>query len=79
MGVPRNLHEAAYWFQQAADRGNREAQYNIGLMFVKGEGVPMNKILAFQYWIKAARQSDLNAQRSLDVLCQKSPWACCRQ
>jgi hypothetical protein len=38
-GVPQNYREAAYWCGRAADQGNPEGQYLLGLMYDKGQGV----------------------------------------
>jgi TPR repeat protein len=45
-------------------------------MYEEGQGVKMNKIIAFKYLLEAAKSSHKEAQDSLDSLCQKSPWAC---
>ena len=50
--------------------------YNLGVLYEKGLGVPLNKIKAYQYWMKAAKQGNANAQYNLDRLCKESPWAC---
>ena len=39
-GVPKDYKQAVYWFRKAADQGNAGAQYNLGAMYAKGEGVP---------------------------------------
>ena len=33
LGVPVNQAQAALWYQLAADQGNAEAQFNLGVMF----------------------------------------------
>ena len=35
-----------------------------------------DKIKSYQYFIKAAKLGDTQAQKNLDILCKESPWAC---
>lgn len=37
---PRDLDRAAEWYRRAAERGHSDAQYNLGFMYLLGEGVP---------------------------------------
>ncbi len=37
-----DLEEAIHYFRMAADKGHADAQYKLGLCYVKGEGVTMN-------------------------------------
>jgi len=45
-------------------------------MYAEGLGVPLDKIKAYQYWKKAVKQGDPDAQYYLDILCKENPWAC---
>ena len=45
--------EAARWYRLAADSGNATAQYNLGILYAKGEGVPLDNVLAHM-WINLA-------------------------
>ena len=47
--------------------------YNTGQMYFFGLN---NKIKAYEYWYKAARLGHKAAQENLDILCNKSSWAC---
>jgi TPR repeat protein len=38
-----NYKEAAKWFKKAADQGHASAQNNLGVMYVKGQGVRQDK------------------------------------
>jgi uncharacterized protein len=42
------------WFRKAADQGYAEAQYNLGLMYEDGRGVPQDHAEAVKWWGKAA-------------------------
>jgi TPR repeat protein len=37
--APKDLVQAVQWYRRAAERGHRDAQYNLGFMYVLGEGV----------------------------------------
>jgi TPR repeat protein len=46
-GVPKNAVEAVRWYRLAADQGVAQAQYNLGLMYGLGQGVPKNYMVAY--------------------------------
>ena len=50
-----------------AEQGDVDAQYNLGLMYSKGEGVPQNDKTAVKWHTKAAKQGNAKAQYSLAV------------
>ena len=47
------------------------AQYNLGLKFAKGEGVPQDFAVAMSWYRKAADQGNASAQNSLGVMYAK--------
>lgn len=51
--------------QKQADSGDADAQYNLGLMYAKGEGVPKDAAKAVELWQKAAAQGNAHAQSML--------------
>lgn len=60
--------EAATVFQPLAAEGNAQAQYNLGLMFEKGRGVPQDYAGAAALYQQAAAQGNSTAQRNLGVM-----------
>jgi TPR repeat protein len=38
-GVPQDYAQAFAWWRKAADKGNADAQNNLGWMYVRGRGV----------------------------------------
>lgn len=48
--------------QRAAKQGNPIAQFDLGLMYAKGEGVAQNSRLAFNWLHKAARKGHIEAK-----------------
>lgn len=59
-----------------AEQGNANAQYFLGAMYDKGEGVAQDKKKAFEWYTKAVGQGNKKAQENLDKLCQESPSVC---
>ncbi|KAJ3093792.1 hypothetical protein HDU96_002027 [Phlyctochytrium bullatum] len=61
-GVSRSPREAFRWFRQAANAGEPEAQYMLGLMLRKGEGgVGKNLSESIQWLRNSARQGHTEA------------------
>jgi TPR repeat protein len=48
--------EAAVWFYEAAEQGHATSQFNLGLMFLEGKGVPQDKTAATSWLEKASAQ-----------------------
>ncbi len=51
-----------------AEQGNAKAQYNLGLMYRKGQGVPQDDAEAVGWWRKAAEQGHATAQYNLGFM-----------
>ena len=58
-------------YRKAADRGDAEAQYNLGQMYYRGEGVPKDSNQAVFWYTKAAAQGHARAQYILGVMYYK--------
>ena len=58
---------AASWSRKAADQGNVEAQYNLGVCYDHGYGVPQDTAQAVSWYRKAAEQGDAGAQCALGL------------
>jgi len=48
-----------------AEQGNAEAQFNLGLLYDRGRGVPEDKSEALRWYRRAATQGDMFAQNAL--------------
>jgi TPR repeat protein len=57
--------QAARLFRQAAEKGNASAQYNLGVCYGMGEGVPQDMAQAAWLFRQAAEQGHANAQCGL--------------
>lgn len=55
-------------WSRAAQEGDPAAQFNLGLAFLKGEGVPQDSAKCIELWKKAAEQGDEMAQQNLIAL-----------
>jgi len=51
-----------------AEQGHAEAQYNLGYMYYKGQGVPQNYIQAYMWASLAAAQGYELAAKGLEIL-----------
>jgi TPR repeat protein len=51
-----------------AERGLAAAQFNLGLLYANGQGLPKDDVQARQWWEKAAVQGHAEAQANLGVL-----------
>lgn len=52
--------------RRAAQRGDRDAQFELGCAYLRGEGVRKNRVIGLKWMILASDQGDLDA----DVQCQ---------
>lgn len=52
-------------FEKAAKTGNREAQYNLGICYYYGYGIPQNYTQAVHYYRLAGEQGHVDAQNNL--------------
>lgn len=59
---------AAGWFFRAAEQGYADAQFNLGLMYANGEGVPQDMEQAVELFKKAAEQGHVDAQNNLGAM-----------
>ena len=54
-----------------AEQGNAFAQFNLGLMYHEGQGVPQDYKEAIKYFRLSAEQGNADAQMVLDALIKK--------
>ena len=68
LGTEKDAIQAAYWFQEAATKGNAAGQRNLGEIYLAGNGLPQDDYQA-NYWTQqAAIQGDAIAQVTLGKL-----------
>lgn len=64
----RDYAAAVAWYRKAADKGHTKAQYQLGLLYERGEQVPQNYDEAVRWYYSAAEQGDANAQYKVGCL-----------
>jgi len=67
-GVPRNLQEAAAWYERAAKGGLAPALFRLGTLYEKGNGVTKNLNEARRLYLAAAEKGNANAMHNIGVL-----------
>jgi len=55
---PHDPARAAEWYRRAAARGHTDAQYNLGCMYLRGEGLPSNRMEGLRWLHCAADRGD---------------------
>ena len=50
--------KAAECYLKAAEQGYAKAQFNLGMMYRRGEGVEQSDVKAVEWYLKAAEQMD---------------------
>ena len=66
-GVPKDDAEAVKWYRQAAEQGDADAQFVLGVKYDSGQGVPKDDAESVKWHRKAAEQSDADAQVALGI------------
>jgi len=61
-GSKSDYAEAAQWYLKAAEQSHAQAQLNLGMMYLKGKGVPRDKTLSRVWMSRAANLGDAAAQ-----------------
>ena len=59
--------EAVRWYRLGAEQGYAGAQFNLGVMYDRGKGVPEDDVEAVRWYRLAAEQGDADAQSNLGV------------
>jgi hypothetical protein len=74
-GVSKNYEAASKWYQLAAEQGDGDAQFKLGLMYSNGEGLSHDNKEARKWFQLAADQGNTLAQEKLDeILNKKGLW-----
>ena len=67
-GVKQNYNEAAKWYHLAAEQGDANAQYVLGVLYENGLGVEQSNTEAAKWYRKAAEHGDTFAAKRLAKL-----------
>jgi len=68
--VPKNYGEAVQWYRRAAEHGYVMAQYNLGLMYEDGRGVPQDYVQAYM-WLNLAASNNAGYAMLRDDLAKR--------
>jgi uncharacterized protein len=60
--------EAANWYRKAAEQNYATAQNNLGLCYLKGDGVTEDLVEAYKWLLLAARQGDEHPKEDVTLL-----------
>ncbi len=63
--VAKDATKAIRWYQRAATAGHMAAQYNLGLLYLKGEGIAQAALKGLEWITTAAESGDGKAQALL--------------
>ena len=64
--------EALLLYQKLAEQGDADAQYYLGVMYNKGQGLAKDANQAVYWYRKAAEQGNATAQNNLGAICNNS-------
>ncbi len=64
----QNSKASLPWFIKAAESGNAKAQFNLGLLFARGQGITPNDDKALQWWQLAEKNGNTHASKMLGLL-----------
>ena len=64
-GVAQDYAEAVRLYRLAADQGDADAQFNLGVMFEYGQGVAKNRAEAIRWYRLASTQGQAHATAAL--------------
>ena len=68
-GVPKDLNQAAAWYQKAADKNNMSGELHIAALYRDGgKGFARDMAQAAVWYQKAADQGDVEAQATMGTL-----------
>lgn len=65
--------QAVFWWRKAAERGDAAAQYHLGYLYSKGDGVAKDQNRALYWYRKAAEQGYANAQYHMGLIYVSEP------
>jgi TPR repeat protein len=68
LDVEQSYEKAFEYYEQAAHLGDvNKAQYNLGVMYAKGDGIVQDLFKAREWWTKAAAQGSKSAAENLKI------------
>ena len=68
LGIKHSYTDAVKWYRKAANKGNADAQFSLGVAYDNGTGVKRNTKTAYHLFGLAASGGCVAAKASLEVL-----------
>ena len=59
------------WYRLAAEQGHTKSQSNLGVMYYKGLGVPLDHVYAHMWWNIAASSGNETASKNRDIVAEE--------
>ena len=56
------------WYRKAAEQGFSQAQYNLGVSYAMGNGVPQDDVLAYMWFSLAGASGDEDAKTNRETV-----------
>jgi TPR repeat protein len=69
--VRKDYKEAVKWYRKAAEQGNAAGQYNLGLMYRIGRGVPKDYVAAYAWYRLAAYSGFKGGAKSRETIAKE--------
>jgi hypothetical protein len=66
-GAAQDYAQAAHWYLKAAEQSHSLAQFNLGIMYAVGQGVPRDEANSMRWMQKAADRGDAGAQHHIGM------------
>jgi hypothetical protein len=66
--VPQDDAEAVNWYRKAAAQGYSDAQFNLGIMYQNGLGIPQDYVQAHMWFNLAAMTGDQGAAENRNIV-----------
>jgi TPR repeat protein len=64
-GVDKDEAEGVRWLRMAAEKGNQDGEYGLGMAYLKGKGIQKSDSLAYVWLKKAADLGHAEAQKEV--------------
>ena len=70
-GVPQDYAEALKLYRLAAEQGHAKAQTNLGMLYVSGQGVLQDNVLAHMWSNLGAANGSENGAKNRDIIAEE--------
>ncbi|OHT15633.1 hypothetical protein TRFO_14001 [Tritrichomonas foetus] len=75
IAVPVDMEKSLYWYEKAAEQGDRVAQYEAGTLYLETQGIQTNIPKAI-WWLSKADQNNINVLSLLGRIFSNESYDC---